>query len=156
MDKEEVKKAIFWCDLLKEVIFDDIPPEEINQYLKKISRTEIRFPDGREKKPSLSCLRRKLKRYRNGGFDALFRRGRNDRGKPRGVSQEVINRAIELKKDQPRRSPEAINRFLQEMYGKTVPEATMYRHLKEAGATRRKLGVCREKVHKRSHPEPYP
>lgn len=149
MNQEEEKAAIFWCDLLKEIIFGEISPEEINLHLKKLAKTEVRFPNGCVKKPSLSSLRRKLKKYRNGGFDALSRKGRDDCGKPRSVSQEVMERAIELKKDQPRRSPEAINRFLMDMYGKTVPEKTLYRHLKEAGATRKKLGVCHEKVHKR-------
>jgi transposase InsO family protein len=107
------------------------------------------LPDGRIKKPSLSTLKRKLKKYRSGGFDALVRKKRNDRGKPRNAPCEVIQKAIELKKDQPRRSPQTINRFLKDIYGKTVPRATLYRHLKDAHATRLKLGVIRKKVRKR-------
>ena len=58
-------------------------------------------------------------------------------------------KAIELKKEQPYRSPEAINRFLEELYGTTIPRSTLYRHLKQAGATRLKLGVLEKKVRKR-------
>ena len=62
--------------------------------------------------PSLFTLCRKLKRYQEGGFDNLARKKRSDQGKPRNTSSEVIEKAIELKKEQPRRSPQTINFFL--------------------------------------------
>ncbi len=141
MDKEQEKWAIFWCDLLTPVIYGELEPELTNSFLKQIADKQILFPNGRSGKPSLSTLRRKLNRYRQGGFDALARKNRNDRKRPRNTSAEVINTAIKLKKEQPRRSPAAINRFLEDMYGVTVPRSTLYRHLKQAGATRIKLGV---------------
>ncbi len=61
----------------------------------------------------------------------------------------MIQKAIELKKDQPHRSPQTVNRFLKDLYGKTVPRSTLYRHLKDAHATRFKLGVTKKKVRKR-------
>ena len=149
MDKKQEKWAIFWCDLLSPLIYDDIEPEATNRFLKTLADKPICFPDGRMAEPSLSTLRRKLNRYRQGGFDALDRQKRYDRGKPRNTGCEVIEKAVELKKEQPRRSPGAINRFLEEMYAVTVPRSTLYRHLKQAGATRIKLGVLQKKVRKR-------
>lgn len=149
MDKEQEKWAIFWCDLLSPVIYAEIDPELINQFLKQLAQRNIRFPNGRIGKPSLSTLRRKLNRYRQGGFDALARKHRNDRKKPRNIAGRIIDTAVELKKEQPRRSPGAINRFLEEIYGATVPRSTLYRHLKQAGATRIKLGILQTKVRKR-------
>jgi transposase len=149
LDKEHEKWAIFWCDLLSPVIYGEIEPELTNPFLKQIADEQIQFPDGRIGKPSLSTLRRKLNRYRQGGFDALARKHRNDRKKPRNIATRIIDKAVELKKEQPRRSPAAINRFLEEIYGATVPRSTLYRHLKQAGATRIKLGVLQKKVRKR-------
>ena len=149
MDKEQEKWAILWCDLLSPIIYEEIDPDLTNQFLKQLADQEIRFPDGRVGKPSLSTLRRKLNRYELGGFDALARQRRSDRKKPRNISVEVIKKAIELKKEQSRRSPGAINRFLEDMYGVMVPRSTLYRHLKQAGATRLKLGVMQKKVRKR-------
>ena len=149
MEKEQEKWAIFWCDLLAPVIYGEIEPELTNRFLKQIADKKLHFPDGRIGKPSLSTLKRKLKKYRTGGFDGMARKKRNDSGKPREVSPEVIEKAIELKKDQPRRSPETINRFLKDIYGKTVARSTLYRHLKDANATRIKLDVIRKKVRKR-------
>jgi transposase InsO family protein len=149
MNKKQEKWAIFWCDLLSPVIYGEIEPENAHQFLKTLAKTPVRFPDGHIKTPSLSTLKRKLKKYRTGGFDALARKKRNDAGKPRNVAPEVIQKAVELKKDQPRRSPQTINRFLKDIYGKTVPRSTLYRHLKDAHATRLKLGVIQKKVRKR-------
>ena len=149
MNKLQEKQAIFWCDLLSPVIYDEIEPEATNQFLKNLANQEVRFPDGHTGKPSLSTLRRILRRYQQGGFDALDRKKRSDKGKPRSVSPETIEKAIELKKEQPRRSPNAINLFLHEMLGVTVPRSTLYRHLKQANATRLKLGIIQTKVRKR-------
>ena len=149
MDKEQEKWAIFWCDLLSPVIYGDIEAGLINPFLKATANKQIVFPDGRIGNPSLSTLRRKLNRYQNSGFDALARKRRDDRGKPRNIEASIIEKAIELKKEQPFRSPDSINRMLKEMYGKTVPRSTLYRHLKQANATRIKLGVLQKKVRKR-------
>ena len=51
-----------------------------------------------------------------------------------------------LKKEQPLRSDKAINRILKREFGRQVPRSTLYRHLRQQGATRRKLGVSKEKV----------
>jgi transposase InsO family protein len=149
LDKEQQKWAIFWCDLLSPIIYDEIQAELINRFLKDLTQKELRFPDGRIGYPALSPLRHKLNRYQNGGFDALARKRRDDRGKPRSIAAEIIEKAIELKKEQPVRSVNTINRFLEEIYGTTIPRSTLYRHLKQANATRIKLGVLQKKVRKR-------
>jgi predicted pyridoxine 5'-phosphate oxidase superfamily flavin-nucleotide-binding protein len=115
LDKEQEKWAIFWCDLLTPVIYGDIEAELTNQFLKATATKQIRFPDGRIGNPSLSTLRRKLNRYRQGGFDALARKARSDRGKSRNIAAEIIAKAIELKKEQPARSANTINWFLEQI-----------------------------------------
>jgi putative transposase len=149
LKKEQEKWAIFWCDLLSPVIYGEIEPEATNQFLKQKANEPVQYPDGRTRTPSLSTLRRKLNLYSQGGFDNLVRKIRADLGKPRNTSVQVIEKAIELKKEQPRRSPQTINFFLKDKYGTTVPRSTLYRHLKQAGATRMKLGITQTKVRKR-------
>jgi transposase InsO family protein len=146
MKKKEEHWAIFWCDLLAPIIFSDIEPEQTHQFLKQLASKEVVFPDGQLKKPSLSTLKRKLKKFQTGGFNALFRKTRLDIDKPRVTSEEVIAKAIELKKEQPRRSPKTINRFLNDLYGVTIRRSTLYFHLKKAGATRLKLVISTKKV----------
>ena len=149
MKEKDEKWAIFWCSLLQPIIFEEVEQTEINQYLKKLSKKKQLFPDGKQKRVSVSTLRRKLNQYLEGGFKNLSRKVRRDKGRVRTVSQEIIDKAIELKKDQPLRGDDTINRFLSVYYGKTIPKSTLYRHLKKAGATKIKLGITKKKVRKR-------
>lgn len=149
MKQKDEKWALFWCDLLHPVLFYEVEPEQVQDFLKELSTKEMLFPGGHTGKPSLSTLRRKLRHYRSGGFDALARKDRKDRGHARAASAEIIAAAIELKKEQPKRSPVTINRFLKDIFGLELSRSTLYRHLKGAGATRLKLGVVQKKVRKR-------
>ena len=149
MNSKDEIWALFWCNLLNPIIFGEIDQREINQYLINLSQKELVFPDKKIKKPSLSTLRRKLNEYKKGGFNSLARKRRNDIGKIRCVDQEIRDKAIELKTEQPMRSDDTINRFLDAQYGNTIARSTLYRHLKEAGATKLKLGVIKKKVRKR-------
>jgi transposase InsO family protein len=149
MRRDDEQWAVFWCSLLGPVLFGELDPAQTNRFLKKLTQQARVFPNGVRKKPSLSTLRRKLRQYRQEGFDGLARKRRADRGRPRAHSQEIIEKAVELKRDQPRRSHETINRFLRAWYAKTIPKSTLYRFLKQAGATRIKLGVTRQVVRRR-------
>jgi hypothetical protein len=62
MHLQEEKWAIFWCDLLKPIIFEEIEEEGIHQFLQKTAQTPVVFPDGRMATPSVSTLKRKLYR----------------------------------------------------------------------------------------------
>jgi transposase InsO family protein len=107
------------------------------------------FPDGTKRSPSVSTLKRKLRQYRQGGFNALPRKRRKDRGGARNALPEVLNTAIAAKREGPERSAETLNLILEARHGKTIKRSTLYRHLYAAGATRRKLGIIQEPVRKR-------
>ncbi|MCP4991027.1 MAG: transposase, partial [Colwellia sp.] len=149
MKKQDEKWGLFWCKLLDPIIFGEIGKADINKYLKKLSQEEVFYPNGKRKRPSLSTLRRKYNKYTQGGFKNLARKTRSDQGSIRVVPDEVLATAIELKKEQPFRSDYLINQFIEARYGKIIPKSTLYRHLKQAGATRLKLGITKKKVRKR-------
>lgn len=146
MDKNNEVWAIFWCDLLRPIIYSEISPEETHRYLKILAQNPLIYPDGRHGTPSLSTLKRKLSAYQSRGFDALGRKARSDQGKSRTAALEVINAAVAMKKEQPYRSDITINLLLEEQFGTTIARSTLYRHLKDAGATRLKLGVTTKPV----------
>ena len=141
--------AIFWCGLLEPVLFEDLEPKEVRRVLRQLSQTACIFPDGTVRKPSISTLRRKLKRFREAGVEALYRKPRADRGRPRKHDASVIERAVAIKRDLPTRSDEAINRFLKTESHPPIPRSTLYRYLKQAGATKLKLDLTRNPVRKR-------
>ena len=147
-DRQE-QWAVFWCSLLGPLLYGEVPPEEAGRFLNQLAATEHVFPDGQRRRPSRATVWRKWKQYREGGFEALFRKRRSDRGKPRKVTPAMIAKAVELKTEQPYRSNVSLNQFLQAEFGKTIPKSTLYRHLKRAGATRLKLGISQRKVRRR-------
>ena len=146
MDHHDDNWAVFWCSLLGPILLDEVEPGERRAFLKNLSQQEVLLPNGRRKWISLSTLRRKVRRFRQHKLGGLRRKPRQDRGQARKKRDAMIARAIELKKQQPRRSPKAINAFLSKEFGRTIPKSTMNRHLRQAGATRRKLGATSEKI----------
>jgi len=146
MNEKDQIWALFWCSLLRPLIEGEVEPEDALRCLRQIAAQEHLFPDGRRRTVSLITLRRKWQTLQKDGFEALARKPRRDRGKPRKAKPEWIQRAVELKKEQPLRADETINQFLQAQFGQRIPKSTLYRHLKQAGATRLKLGFTATKI----------
>lgn len=149
MREQDERRAVFWCGLLRALIFGEIEPGGKAAYLRKLASEEVVFPDGKRRKPSLSTLKRKLRQYRGRGFEALARKRRCDLGRIRCTQPEILQTAIEAKREVPTRSPRMLNLILDNRHGKGITRSTLYRHLKAAGATRMKLGVIQEPVRKR-------
>lgn len=145
-NKQQELKTLFWCDLLRPIIFNELEGRHPHAYLVKLSQQETIFPDGIRKKPSLSTLKRQLKKFQQGGIEQLKRKARNDRGQSRKYSAALVDKAVEYKKDLPTRSAHTINAFLQENQKTQIPESTLYRYLRDHNATRSKLGVLKKKV----------
>ncbi len=130
---------VFWASLLSPLYFGEVDPKQTARFLRQLARQEHLFPDGTRRKPSLSTLWRKWKKLRTGGPEALRRKARKDRGTVRQGRGRLVARAVELKKDQCRRSWIVINQILQVEHHQRIPKSTLYRHLRQAGATRLKL-----------------
>jgi putative transposase len=149
MSDRQEQWAVFWCSLLGPLLYGEVPPEEAGRFLNQLAASEHVFPDGQCRRPSRATVWRKWKQYREGGFEALFRKRRIDRGQPRKATPAMVAKAVELKTEQPYRSDVPLNQFLEAEFGKKIPKSTLYRHLKRAGATRLKLGISRQKVRRR-------
>jgi len=146
MSDRQEQWAVFWCSLLSPLLYGEVSPQEAGRFLNELASCEQVFPDGQRRRPSRATLWRKWKKYRDGGFEALFRQRRKDRGQPRKATPAMIAKAVELKKEQPRRSHVPINKFLEAEFKATIPKSTLYQHLRRAGATRLKLGLGQRKV----------
>ena len=150
MDSKSERWALFWCHLLHDLLFEELEPHERGRRLRELASQAVECPDGKTRTPSLSTLRRKLTLYRKKGFDSLERKARSDRGgsQQRKNYEQLIARAIELKKDLPTRGYRTISKMLELEFGRTLSKSTLYRHLKQAGATRRQLGATSKPVRK--------
>ena len=141
MLEQNERWAVFRCSLLSPLLLGEIPEAEREAYFRTLAKEERLLPNGQRKQISARTFRRWWKRLREEGVEGTFRRPRSDRNQPRKDRQAMIARAIELKKEQPFRSPDVINEFLKKELGRTIPKSTMNRHLRQAAATRRKLRV---------------
>jgi putative transposase len=86
-----------------------------------------------------------LRRYRQGGLDALLPRVRKDKGKGRVVDEQIVARAIELRKENPQRWTSTLLDIMQRegtFDGKAVAHrSTLDRHLARRGMSRRQIHV---------------
>ncbi len=86
-----------------------------------------------------------LRRYRLGGIAALRPKIRKDKGVSRILSVALIERAVELRKENPKRWTTTLLDILKRdgtLQGKPIPHrATLDRHLSNRGASRRLLRV---------------
>ena len=138
--------AVFWCSLLSPLLTGEIPADQRGRYFRELSEQERLLPNGQRKRISVRTLRRQWRRLRLEGVKGVFRRRRKDRGQARRAQADLLARAVELKKEQPYRSDQVINCILKHEFGREAPRSTLYRHLQREGATRRKLGISKEKV----------
>jgi putative transposase len=102
------------------------------------------LPHSNRQRISVTTLRRWESRYRAGGFEALKPQPRSDRGQPRAVSPETLDRAEALKREQPFRSARSIAAILAKDNTQPIPEArlaprTLRRQLAKRGATTAQL-----------------
>jgi transposase InsO family protein len=150
MGKDQTRLTLFWGRVLSGVLFK--APEDDRsdrQILLEIAKQEFFDPTGKPRRFSLATLKRKLKRYRDQGIDGLGTRPRSDRGAIRGQRARALERAIELKRENPQRSELKINLLLRHEGIPSLPSSTLHRHLLQRGVTCRKLGYESRVIRKR-------
>ncbi len=92
-----------------------------------------------------------LSAWRTGGIDALRPVRRKDRGRSRALGDDLLERAAQLRKEVPKRRTKTIVDIL--VLEKTIPEvppfhrATLDRHLRRRGMSRRQLRTLGTKRH---------
>lgn len=96
-------------------------PGELSHLLTDLSLRLWDTPDGGRKRIHRRTLTRWLALYRQGGFEALLPAPRKDRATVTRLSDPVLSRAKELRKEDPQRSVHTIIRIL-ELEGLTKPD----------------------------------
>jgi len=86
--------------------------EGVVAVLQEMAATPHWDPDRREVRVSLATLWRWLALYRKGGLLALQPRPRKDRGTLRAFPQAILDQAVKLRQEGPRRSTRTILKIL--------------------------------------------
>lgn len=148
MDDEErrVEVALFRYGCIGELLQRKLPRGEQARILERLAAQEWEAPGGEKVRLSVSTLKSWLARYRKGGFEALKPKPREDRGRPRALAAALIERAAQLKRELPARSVPQVIRMLEasgEAAKGSLSRATLHRHLRALGLTRRQPGSPR-------------
>lgn len=146
MKANDLAWAAFRTALISPLLTGEIQQGEREAYLQSVANEERLFPNGQRGKVSVRTLWRWYQRMNQGGWQAMAKQPRSDRGQPRKHLRARIERAVALKREQPLRSDQPINTVLKHELGRGVPRSTLYRHLRLQGATRKQLGIASKKV----------
>jgi putative transposase len=90
-------------------------------------------------------LRRYVAAFKQGGFDALLPRERQDKGSCKSIPPEALKLAAELRQELPARSAERVQQLLAGE-GYTVARSTLERHLRQQGLSGRKISAEQKQI----------
>jgi len=143
MDEEQREEsALFWYGLLVPLLNEELSPRERSALLNELARQTHRIPYSTKTTVTAQTLRRKLRDYRERGFGGLKPTRRADQGKPRALSEAVIEKAIALRLDLPSRSTRTLVQLLEadpEVPNARIPLSTLNRILRQRNCSRRDL-----------------
>ena len=139
-DRNEV--AAFRFGLIAPVIQRQLQPGERYALLREIAKQRYTIPFSERSTVSVRSLERYIQAYEENGFEGLKPQVREKKGSLRNQDPEILNRAIELRKELPSRSVEQVIRIL-ELEEKVPVGAlkprTLSRYFQETGWSKKDL-----------------
>lgn len=141
---EQQRQAIanFRYGLIAPLVNRRLEPGEQMALMRDIVSHTYESPNGQEKKLSLRTLERYVQAYRTGGWEALLPSVRADKWRSREMADDVLQKAIALKQEQPGRSVRQIIAILElakYVEPGVLKESTLSKQLRRRGMTRQAL-----------------
>jgi len=139
---KRLQTALFRYGVIARLVSRRPKDREEAQALKdQVLSTTWEYPDGTARHVPESTVRHWVRRYRKQGFNGLFDDIRNDKGSCKAIPDEILDRAEELRKENPRRSVQKVIRLLESegIDTSSVKERTLARQLLKRRATRKWL-----------------
>ena len=124
--------------------------------LQEVAATPHWNPDHREVRVSMATLWRWLALYRQGGFLALQPRPRKDKGTLRAFPQAILDHAVKLRQEGPKRSTRTIVKIMlaqKVVHPKQISRATLDRHFDRVDMSRKRQGTLAKKTFRRIRTE---
>jgi transposase InsO family protein len=151
-DERNTEIALFRYGLIAPLLFSPLPTGQVERALRQIANQNYTIPYSTRKRIGITTLRRYLKQYRAGGFDALRPQERADKGVPRALAPEVLAKAIALRQEQPDRTTpmlvELLKRDPELKLSQPLNAHTLTSHLRQKGKTRRLLSQSTRAFHR--------
>jgi len=142
MDPKAEKLALFRYALIAPLVIESLPRGELTRRAEEIASRLYDIPDSKRRAVSVDTLLDWAGRYRNGGFESLAPKPRQDRGQSRAVSPQLASLIERLKRENPHRTGTTLLRELALSSGQDTPAlsaSTLYRFLKQRGLSEKQL-----------------
>jgi putative transposase len=142
MDAKAEKLALFRYGMIAPLVIETLPRGELTRRAQEIASRHYDIPDSKRNTFSIDTLLDWATRYRNGGFEALAPKPRQDRGQSRAVTPQLASLIERLKRENPHRTGTTLLRELALSSGQDTPAlsaSTLYRFLKQRGLSERQL-----------------
>lgn len=142
MDAKAEKLALFRFSLIAPLVLETLPRGELTRRAEEIAARRYDIPDSQRISVSVDTLLAWALRYRQGGFEALAPKPRQDRGQSRAIPPPLAGLIERLKRENPHRTGMTLLRELALSSGHDSPgvsASTLYRFLKQRGLTARQL-----------------
>jgi transposase InsO family protein len=140
-------KALLRYQIISAYLAQDPPRGQRRILLEKLAARSWMLETGEVFRVKAETLRYWLRRYRQGGFEALKDNPR-PRGRNQAIPQEVIETACRLKREVPERTIERIIVIMESMQlapPGLLRRSTLHRALKKRGLSERKLRIADNK-----------
>src|SRR5205809_3952055 len=142
MDTKSEKLALFRFALIAPLVIERLPRGELTRRAQEIAARTYDIPHSKRTAVSVDTLLDWALRYRNGGFEALAPKPRQDRGQSRTVTPQLASLIERLKRENPHRTGTTLLRELALSSGHNEPAisaSTLYRFLKQRGLSEKQL-----------------
>jgi putative transposase len=142
MDSKAEKLALFRYGLIASLVIERLPRGELSRRAEEIASRLYDIPGSKRRAVSVDTLLDWASRYREGGFEALAPKPRQDRGHSRTVTPQLASLIERLKRENPHRTGTTLLRELALSSGKDEPPvsaSTLYRFLKQRGLSEKQL-----------------
>lgn len=154
MESKAEKIALFRYGLIAPLVLEPLPHGEFTRRAQEIAARSYDIPHSRRTSVSPDTLSLWVRRYREGGFEALAPKPRQDRGLSRAITPQLADLIERLKRENPHRTGVTLLRELalsSDQNSLPLSASTLYRFLKQRGLTARQL--LREPAHKKFEAE---
>ena len=142
MNTKAEKLALFRYGLIAQLVIETLPRGELTRRAQEIASRTYDIPHSKRTAVSVDTLLDWALRYRNGGFEALAPKPRQDRGQSRVINPQLASLIERLKRENPHRTGTTLLRELALSSDKETPAisaSTLYRFLKQRGLSEKQL-----------------
>src|SRR6516225_3201522 len=154
MDAKAEKMALFRYGLIAPLVLETLPRGELMRRAREIAARHNEIPGSQRISICLDTLLLWARRYRQGGFEALAPKPRQDRGQSRTITPQLAELIERLKRENPHRTGKTLLNELAlsaRCDSRPISASTLYRFLHQHGLTERQLLAV--PGHKKFHAE---